>query len=220
MKIDKNVFKKIGQVASKDATRYVINGVHFKRTGGVAQADVTDGRILVQAKWQDKGEDFDTILEAKSIQGVKLRSRTKYVSLEEFGRRATRKVQPLSSIRADSPDPELEPERVAVLDGRFPKIEDVVPEYDIKGKSDCVVFHIDPALFATLLKTVADVGCDEWYKGVRVVVPITRTAAEIGRPVLVQTYNPNTEIETTGLIMPVSDRGRGEYRAPSPDAAD
>lgn len=214
MRIPKVVLKSVAKVAAAESTRYAINGVRFKRTENQASAEALDGRMLIRARWTDdtKRDDsiqkkpFDVLLRSSALSKTKLPARIKQVELKESHINGTAKILALSSVNPLRFDDNAKVQDIDTIEGHFPDVNQVIPDYDVKGKSDCHVFAVDPKLLATLLDTIAKVATDEGSKGVRIVCPLDPT-----KPIRIDASTD--DVVATGVLMPLNMGGRG-YTAP------
>ncbi len=212
MLIPKRVFK-VSKLASRDATRYAINGVLVRRTeNGRCAAVTTDGRRLIKATWGDAClraefpsvglgsvepvEDFEAIVSTKQWDEAEKtipRNGNKpilfHCLLDETT--ANGKIQmgttDLDTRRRLGGDS---------IEGTFPKYEDVIPKYTVGD--DAVEIGVNPSFMAEICKVVEAVATDVESKGVRLVVP-----TDPGKPIVVDGRTVEG-VEATAVLMPVS----------------
>lgn len=148
----------ISKIAAEDSTKHTINGVHVERLkNGSCVASVTDGRRLVQVKWEDDGKSsvkrvkgFSAIV-PKQAWDISLKLALNHALLSEAP--ATAKCD---NVQITTLDVGLSHTTSApAIKGKFPDVSQVIPSYEIGV--DASEIGVNLRLLAELLKVVAEV---------------------------------------------------------------
>lgn len=198
MFIKKELFK-VSECSAVENTRYAINGVRIERRGEKCRAMATDGRIAIITEFAEpKGgdarptdidtspvADFGAIVPTDSWDSVRKQLPNRKDSMAVFqepGSNGSVEVEPKQGASME----------VHTIEGIFPSIESVIPDY--APKIDSVQVKLSPSLLIRLLDAMRS--CTPG-------VPITFTVpvAKLG-PALLGSELPDGT-KCTGVIMPV-----------------
>lgn len=204
MLIPAEVFS-IVKMAAKKSTRYAINGVYVRRDGKTCIAAATDGRAIIELRWEDElaRSQFPAI---DSVSSAPVDGYAVVVPAPVWiaaGKRFAGK-QPSPDLRyvlldENKPDGVVtvathngECCTIATMDagGKFPDYEGLIPSYEIGKDAFDIGCGVD--LFMLGLKTLGDsTECAAVGSGARITVP-----KDGKRPVVIRAKGGNVE----GLI--------------------
>lgn len=206
MIVPTKILKNIVKAAAGESTRYAINGVLLERdeTGPVAVA--TDGRWMLIARWIEQSwkdhplgtapvDGFNVIVPTSNlIEAAKLPPKREHkeilkdVVIDEYepGDNMTTVI-----FRASNSNGDKSIHEATILEGKFPKWRDVIPD-----KNDTVVrIAVNPKFLADALKAVADMGCGSGYS------TVVLEFRDSNRPLVVRAHAD--DVEVTAVIMPI-----------------
>ncbi|KKN07723.1 hypothetical protein LCGC14_1064010 [marine sediment metagenome] len=210
----------IAKMAAPDSTRYAINGVQFHREeSGECVATVTDGRCMLQIRWDDEEvrhnleitgvscapvKGFSIIADArfcfaaaKRLGGKNAPSKRRYVLLDESAEKGVVRMATndgYATIIATAP----------AAGDSFPDVESIIPKYTVG--EDANVIGLYPEVFAGAMSVLAEaVESTKIDQGVCLIVPNDRT-----KPVLMRTKGE--EACGIAVAMPCKIDGEVECR--------
>lgn len=216
--------KNVAKAAASESTRYAINGIFVERTDGKCSATTTDGRVLLNVRWDDEaarkefpntgdglsvspnGGDFKAIMgvehwtkafkDAPRLQSA--RDWLKYVVVDEHSANGT---ITLATHNGDA-DPACGVHRFAEpsIERNFPAYRDIIPQYT---DDNSTTIGMNPKLLANLLTAIAACATSVESKGVRLIVP-----HDPGKPMRIEADGLEG-VQATGVIMPVNLNTKG-----------
>lgn len=185
MRIPKPILEKLAKIAALQETEFAINGIHFVRHGKRCVAEVTDARMLVRMTWMDDSADngdYETIVCAGSI--------------KRSQRGTDGKGQPLHIEINETEGTLLDSQAIETIGGRFPNIDEVIPNYT---SDQCQVFKVDLRLFAKLLDSMAGIVPSGEIQRLEVSCPTDRT-----KPVKMKWASNDMSTSIVAVIMQVA----------------
>lgn len=194
-------------ICSEEPTRYALDAVRLQAEGRQCRADACDGRALVSVRWRQHDASQFAALVPRSLCASPIferqAKRLKTVELEHDGRTVELAVDDRhSGSRARQSE--------AVAEGRFPNVDDVIRIHQRqklvdKGRQGsgklALELHVDAALFATLLQTVAAVATPHFDARPRVKLHIPLD----GGAIQVEAADAERGTTAVGVIMPMTD---------------
>lgn len=199
------------KVAAKESTRYAINGVYVKREGCECAVAVTDGRRLLRASWDEEspGVDFGVVVEGKQ-----------WAAAHKIAKACSQRDGPVCRLSKEPGDEGQVTITVESSDdcrttisgapafGKFPKYEQVIPNYAVGKDADEIGF--DPALLEETLQVarVAAAAC-EGRDGVRLIVPRNPKGAMV-------IASRGDQVKVLACVMPynLASTPTGDYTGP------
>lgn len=209
----------IGTCAARESTRYAINDVLVERMDdGSCRAVATDGRRLMVASWTD-GDDWKAF---PAIDGMDLQPEKGFRVLvpmylwSEAAKLKTKIVLDEHVVNGQIKMASVYAKRtttitVPVVDGNFPKYEDIIPNYTIG--ENAVEIGMTPNMLAECASTLGELATDEVFRGIRLVVPKDKnrplliTAQKSGRTgiVVLMPYNLDGTQDSPSIVKGICD---------------
>lgn len=213
--------KKIIGCTDNESSRYALGGVKCEFNGEQSTCVATDGRQLIAVTYADDsgGESFDAVVDGKSLSKAATAAtngKRDYLVIEhDSGAVRVTGMDPISGGK-----PNGLTARATIVDGRFPRYEDVFGIYN-DPPTDYVRVKLDPILLSELL----DVYRSAQYEGNRGVYLWVNTRKTATCPVYMHMKAMDGELIRAILMPLAADDDEGStgivsYPKPSEVAAE
>jgi hypothetical protein len=176
-------------VATEESGAYALNGVLMDRSGSTCRVRVTDGRVLIDVTWPSddaEGNFPETILPRALVEHA----------AEHLGSVDVSRDGGAVAVRGVTDDATVMRLGAAVIDGRFPKTDGVIPNY---GPDEAVTIGVDPSRLAEIARILAELLGPHRpeYKGMLLAIPMNPR-----KPLVLEVKTPDGLVARAAL-MPV-----------------